>query len=158
MKFQIDHDYHIHSCLSLCSNDPEQTPERILAYGREKGLRRLCLTDHYWDERIPGMEDFFFYRDQNTARVRASLPLPVDEDCELLFGCETDMSYDLRIGITRERWEEFDFIMPAEDVEFKDIFALFNDFYKEQNNGQSPSDNHIAVLAQVLQELEGEAK
>lgn len=111
MKFSIDHDYHIHSHLSLCSDDPEQTTARILSYGVENGLKRLCLTDHYWDENVPGMEEFFFYRDQNTARVRSALPLPKDGGCEFLFGCETDMTADGRIGITRERCDEFDFII-----------------------------------------------
>lgn len=38
MKFQIDHDYHIHSFLSTCSSDPAETPEAILRYGEENGL------------------------------------------------------------------------------------------------------------------------
>ncbi len=111
MKFALDHDYHIHSHLSLCSNDPEETAERILAYGTENGFKRLCLTDHYWDENVPGMEEFFFYHNQNTERVRRALPLPQGDGCEFLFGCETDMSADGRIGITRERCDEFDFII-----------------------------------------------
>ena len=111
MRFRFDHDYHIHSHLSLCSNDPEQTCENILAYGRRNGLRRLCLTDHYWDERIPGMQEFFFYRDQNTERVRRSLPLPQAEDCTFLFGCETDMDKENRLGIPKERFDDFVFII-----------------------------------------------
>jgi len=39
MKFKVDHDYHIHSFLSSCSHDPEQTPERILAYAKERKLK-----------------------------------------------------------------------------------------------------------------------
>ena len=35
MKFCYDHDLHIHSTLSVCGNDPKQTPERILAYAKE---------------------------------------------------------------------------------------------------------------------------
>ena len=111
MKFVIDHDYHIHSKLSLCSDDPGQTTARILSYGVENGLRRLCLTDHYWDENVSGMEEFFFYRDQNTEWVRRALPLPQSEKCEFLYGCETDMSADLRIGLSPERYDEFDFII-----------------------------------------------
>ncbi len=111
VKFVIDHDFHIHSALSLCSNDPEQNTERILAYGKQNGMKRICLTDHYWDESVSGMEDFFFYRDQNTAYVRRSLPLPQSEECEFLFGCETDIAADGRIGISPERYDEFDFII-----------------------------------------------
>lgn len=111
MKFQIDHDYHIHSGLSLCSNDPEQTPERILAYGVQNGFKKLCLTDHYWDESLHGMEEFTFYSKQNTEHIRRSLPLPQSENCTFLFGCETDMSADGRIGLSPERYGDFDFII-----------------------------------------------
>ena len=41
MKFAFDHDYHIHSQISLCSSDPAQTPERILSYARENGLHTI---------------------------------------------------------------------------------------------------------------------
>ncbi len=46
MRFRYDHDFHIHSQLSLCSNDPEQSPERILACAKENGLTDIVLTDH----------------------------------------------------------------------------------------------------------------
>ena len=46
MKFQIDHDYHIHSYLSTCSSDPEESPEAILRYGEKNKMHTLCLTDH----------------------------------------------------------------------------------------------------------------
>ncbi len=34
MKFQIDHDCHIHSMLSECSHDDTQTAENILKYAK----------------------------------------------------------------------------------------------------------------------------
>lgn len=30
MKYIVDHDFHIHSRLSSCSDDPRQTPKRIV--------------------------------------------------------------------------------------------------------------------------------
>ena len=83
MKFLIDHDYHIHSGLSLCSDDPEQSTARILAYGKANGFRRLCLTDHYWDERGAGPSGW--YAPQNTAHIKAALPLPQAEGIRFLF-------------------------------------------------------------------------
>ncbi len=47
MKFLYDHDLHIHSKLSSCSNHPEQTAENILAYAKKNALNTICLTDHY---------------------------------------------------------------------------------------------------------------
>ena len=38
MKYIYDHDLHIHSKISACSNDPEQTCERILQYAKENNL------------------------------------------------------------------------------------------------------------------------
>ena len=50
MRYVFDHDFHIHSELSSCSRDPEQSPERILAYAKENGLKKIVITDHFWDD------------------------------------------------------------------------------------------------------------
>jgi hypothetical protein len=44
MRFQLDHDYHIHSQLSLCSNDPQQNTDHILRIAENLGLRQICLA------------------------------------------------------------------------------------------------------------------
>ena len=75
MKFKYDHDLHVHSYLSLCSEDPEHTNERILQYAEENGLTSLCLTDHFWDEAIPGALGEF-YQKQTVPYIRQALPLP----------------------------------------------------------------------------------
>ena len=58
MRYAFDHDYHIHSYLSSCSKDPEQTAERILAYAEENGHIYLDtvgagLTTKYEPEEEP---------------------------------------------------------------------------------------------------------
>ncbi len=109
MKYAIDHDLHIHTKLSSCSQHPRQTPETILAYARENGLKTVCVTDHYWDERIPGASDW--YAPQNTAHITQSLPLPQAEGITFLFGCETELRRDLTLGVSAERFREFDFVI-----------------------------------------------
>ena len=124
MRFQIDHDLHIHSQISLCSKDPEQTPENILAYGEKNGIKTLCLTDHYWDEALPVEDDFFFYTDQNYPFVAKALPLPQGENCRFLFGCETDMDKNFKIGITPAMYDKFDFIIvPTTHLHFTEGFS-----------------------------------
>jgi len=120
MKFTYDHDLHIHSKISSCSADPKQTNEKILAYAKENGLKTVCLTDHYWDERVEGPSDW--YAVQNTAHVKAALPLPQAEGIRFLFGCETDMRADMTIGISKERFDEFDFvIIPTTHMHMKEF-------------------------------------
>lgn len=109
MKFKIDHDYHIHSQLSSCSRDPEQTPDRILQYAKENGLSRICLTDHYWDSAVDGASQW--YRPQDFDHIAKAMPLPQDEEVEFLFGCETDMDKLMTVGIPAARFDEFDFII-----------------------------------------------
>ena len=84
MRYQIDHDMHIHSYLSLCSPSGHQVPQKILEYAAKEGLSTIVLTDHYWDERIAGPSGW--YAPQNTAHIKAALPLPQAEGIRFLFG------------------------------------------------------------------------
>ena len=119
MKFTFDQDFHIHSRLSACSDDPAQSPESILRYGEENNLKQLVLTDHFWDENVPmghypdapvpGAPEW--YMPQNYAHICAARPLPQSEKCQFLFGCETEMDKYGTIGVSRERMEEMDFFI-----------------------------------------------
>ena len=109
MKYQVDHDLHIHSSLSACSNDPLQSPQRILQYARENGLHTVCLTDHFWDEGVEGASNW--YVPQDFSHISQARPLPQEEGIRFLFGCETELNSHLTVGISRERMEEFDFII-----------------------------------------------
>jgi histidinol phosphatase-like PHP family hydrolase len=109
MKFTFDHDLHIHTHLSTCSGEPEQTVENILEYAKRNNLSKICVTDHYWDENVPGAS--FWYQPQNFLHIKKSLPLPKADGIEFLFGCETDVDKNMTLGIPEERYDEFDFII-----------------------------------------------
>lgn len=109
MKYIIDNDLHIHSKLSLCSNDPEQTPERILQYAKEHNLKNICITDHFWDEKVPGASDWYSW--QNLEHISQSKPLPQADGINFMFGCETELDMNMTLGVSKERLDEFDFIV-----------------------------------------------
>lgn len=120
MRYIYDHDLHIHSKISLCSKDPEQTNERILQYAKENGLKTICLTDHYWDESIPAPSKF--YKTQNFDFISAAKPLPQEEGIRFLFGCETEMDQFMNLGIPKSRFDDFDFvIIPTTHFHMKGI-------------------------------------
>ena len=110
MKYIIDHDIHIHSQISLCSNHPAQTTENILKFGIDNGLKTLCLTDHYWDEAVEGAI-IPFYVEQNFDHIKKALPLPQADGIRFLFGVETDMNKYNTIGVSKEKYEYFDFVI-----------------------------------------------
>lgn len=109
MKFINDHDLHIHSQLSACSNDPEQTTERILKYAKDNALKRICVTDHFWDETVAGASSW--YAPQNYPHIAKALPLPKSEGIDFLFGCETELNKELTLGISKETIDKFDFVI-----------------------------------------------
>ncbi len=111
MRYKLDHDLHIHSQISLCSDHPEQTPQRILRYAVENGLKHICLTDHYWDSHLPVANDFDFYTRQDLARIQQALPLPQAEGVTFHFGCETDMDKFFTVGVSKEEIDNFEFII-----------------------------------------------
>ena len=114
MRFKVDQDLHVHSFLSVCSRDEAQVPQAILDCAVERGLRQVCLTDHYWDERVPcNTRVNWWYEKQDHAHVCSALPLPKAQGVEFLFGCEADMDSDNVIGLSKERCDEFDFIIVA---------------------------------------------
>lgn len=109
MRYCFDNDLHIHSQLSLCSKDPEQTPEAILRYALGNNLKTVCITDHYWDENVPGASNW--YARQDYAHIAQALPLPQADGVRFLFGCETDLREDLTLGVSPAVYDKFDFII-----------------------------------------------
>lgn len=117
MKFKLDHDLHIHSNISSCSYGEQQTPERILEYAKENGFKKICLTDHFWDETIEGVNPW--YAPQDFKHISVAKPLPQSDEVEFLFGCETELRHDLVLGISKERFDDFDFvIIPTTHLHF----------------------------------------
>ena len=109
MKYQIDHDYHIHSFLSPCSRDPEQNPERILRYAKENGFRHVVLTNHLWDTKQKNL--YLNPPDQKYEYLAQALPLPQADGISFHFGCETDMDMNFVLGIEKETFDKLDFVI-----------------------------------------------
>ena len=109
MRYVFDHDLHIHSKISSCSSDPEQTNERILKYAEDNNLTTICLTDHFWDDTLEGASKW--YAKQNFEHISQAKPLPQTDKVKFLFGCETELNKFLTLGISKEKLDLFDFII-----------------------------------------------
>lgn len=120
MRYCYDHDFHIHSVLSSCSKDPQQTAERILQYAKENNLHTVVITDHYWDREAPNGSKW--YAPQDFEHISQILPLPQAQGIRFLFGAETDMNRDCELGIPQRRFADFDFvIIPTTHLHMKDF-------------------------------------
>ncbi len=111
MRYIADHDYHIHSTVSRCCKDINQTPERILLYAKENRFTSICLTNHFWDEKIPSEAEWI--EEHSYSYLCSVLPLPSADKIRFLFGAELDMDYNGVLGISENRLEKLDFVTVA---------------------------------------------
>jgi len=145
LKYVFDNDLHIHTRLSACSGNPEQTPERILQYAKENGLKTICITDHMWDSAVPGASDW--YASQNIEHISASKPLPADENVRVLFGCETELDKHMTLGLAPENFDKFDFIViPTTHLHMKGFTIEEEDASDVKRKAQLWVDRLEAVL------------
>ena len=128
MRYVIDHDLHIHSEISKCSSNPEQTPKNILKYAEDNGFKKICLTDHFWDDCVSdsliecGREGMADYLEHSFEKLSTALPLPQGNNIRFLFGCETEMSIGNFFAIGKDRYDAFDFIIvPINHLHFKGL-------------------------------------
>ncbi len=109
MRYIADHDFHIHSTVSPCCHDENQTPEAILKYAKENNFQKVCLTNHLWDENVKSEAEW--HEGQRFCCLESVLPLPKDENADFLFGAEIDMDYNFVLGVSPERYNVFDFMV-----------------------------------------------
>ncbi len=118
MEFNYLHDLHCHSILSSCCSDERMTPANIVKHAEEHNYSAVCLTDHMWDSDVPGVSGW--YESQNIAHVKQSLPMPTSNKLRVLFGCETEYIGGDKLGLARNHFDEFQFVViPATHMHMK---------------------------------------
>lgn len=157
---RIEHDFHIHTTLSLCAHDSSATLENYIFKAKELGLNKLGFANHMWDSAIPGASEHF-YKPQDFAHVsqlrREIARFNGSDGIRLYFGCEVEYDPVRRdVALTEEIAREFDFIlvpnshthmiMPKENYEPKERHARFMlDAFR--NIVTSPLAGYITAVA-----------
>lgn len=146
MRFKYDHDFHIHTYLSNCSSDPLQNPTAILEYAKQNGLNKVCVTDHFWDENIPGASDW--YKDHHKyTQISKILPLPQVDGVKFYFGAETELDKNCKLGISKSRFDMFDFvIIPTTHLHMKGFTISDDDYNNPKRIAKLWAQRTLAVL------------
>ena len=111
MRFQVDHDLHIHSQLSPCCKNPQQTTSHILQIAAQYNYHTVCLTDHFWDALVPNTPVDYVKLD--LPYISTAQPLPQTACTRFLFGCEAEMNWQTVPGIDVSHYDAFDFMVIA---------------------------------------------
>ena len=67
------------------------------------------MTDHFWDDTVEGASDW--YKKQGYEHITQALPLPIAENIDFLYGCEIDLNKDFTLGLAKENFDKFDFVI-----------------------------------------------
>ena len=156
----IDHDFHIHTTLSLCAHDETATVENYVRRAKRMGLRKLGFSNHMWDSAVSCAPNDF-YKVQDCAHV-AQLRREIDrynaeDDVDLYFGCEVEYDPARRdIALTERAAQAFDYIlvpnshthmmMPKESYEPKSRHAQFM-FDAFVDIATSPLAKYVTAMA-----------
>lgn len=109
---KILHDIHTHSSLSSCCCDPKATVEAYLQKEKEMGMRLFGLSNHLWDERVPGASSWYKYQPIRAAKEAKTALQYANPGLKVLFGAEGEY-YGNRdiLGMSVEGAKEFDYVL-----------------------------------------------
>ena len=104
------YDLHIHTNLSVCSSDPEQTVENIVKYAKENGIPTVAITNHVWDCELPAGSDFYAQQPfAHIMKIREQIPAET-HGVRVLVGAESEFA-SKHVMLKKESRDQLDFLL-----------------------------------------------
>lgn len=104
------YDLHIHTNLSVCSSDPEQTVENIVAFAKAHGVPAVAITNHVWDCEIPAGSDFYAQQPfSHIMKIRQQIPEET-HGVRVLVGAESEFAGG-HVMLKKEYRDQLDFVL-----------------------------------------------
>ena len=109
---QVNHDFRIHTNLSLCATETVNA-EHYINKAKELGLNKIGFANHMWDENIQP----FLNRSYKIQNIRYNLELKDElkaldkKGLEVYFGAEAEFHPVYGVALTEENAEKFDYII-----------------------------------------------
>ena len=109
---KIQHDFHVHTHLSICANETA-TVENYIAHAKRLRLKKIGFSDHFGAGDIPGARGFYrAHPYEHNAELKETLANINEPGIQFYFGCETEYHTPKSdIALTEEEAEKFDFIL-----------------------------------------------
>lgn len=112
MNLHITHDIHTHNVFSACCSDRAASTKAYLEKEAALGMTVFGLSNHLWDERVPGAS--YWYKNQTILKAEEAKNAFRDAPAGLsvLFGAETEY-YACKdiLGMSPEGASHFDYLL-----------------------------------------------
>lgn len=146
----INHDFHLHTNLSLCASR-EASFDFFLKKAEAEGLKKIAITDHLWDHAVEGYQrrGGNFYEVQDFEHIKA-LKSEIERhnasgsDIKVLFGAEAEYSYEnRRPAITPEIAEQLEVLLVPNSHTH---LTMPKEFYE-------PYEKHIEYMTDAFMDI-----
>lgn len=120
---KIRHDIHTHTLLSSCCYDPEATVEHYARRAAELGHTVFGISNHLWDEKVPGASKWYHQQMINFGLEGSRAPLPEIHGIRFLVGTESEYcAMTDTLGMLAETAVRFDFMLiPHSHIHMKNF-------------------------------------
>ncbi len=131
---KIRHDIHTHSLLSSCCYDPEATFENYFRRAKELGHTVFGISNHLWDEKVPGASHWYHMQMINYGLEGARNSIPDIPGMKILIGTETEYcGMSDTLGMLAETAKRFDYILvPHTHMHMKNFVIPEDEQIKEE--------------------------
>ena len=141
---KIEHDFHIHTDLSICANETA-TLDNYIEIAKKLGLKKLGIANHFWDSKIDGAFDFYKIQDfSHISKLKPEIEKANTAGLKIYFGAEAE--YDPNhhdVSVTEEVAEQLDFlIVPNSHTHI----TMPRDFYESY-------DKHIDFMIKAYKDI-----
>lgn len=148
---KIIQDLHIHTNLSLCAAR-DTTAKDYIPFAKEDGLTTLGFSNHLWDSDVAGASKWYSPQNlEHVLRLKRELPESgVIDGVRVLFGCETEFTYEWKLCLTEEHMDLFDFILAPHSHTHQSIVVPQDRVADIRDHAQYLMDSFLALIRHPL--------
>lgn len=108
----IKEDIHIHTNISLCAK-ADATIDKYIEKAKATQLTTLGFANHLWDSAVSGASKWYSTQNiEHVMQLKKELPSSMEIDgIKLLFGCETEFTYEGKLCLAEENFDLFDYVI-----------------------------------------------
>lgn len=141
---KINHDFHIHTDLSICANETA-TFENYMEIAKKLGLTKVGFSNHFWDKSIEGRFDFYDSQDfEHISKLIPEIESAGDSGIKVYFGGEAEYAPNIGdVSVSEEVAERLDFLLVPNSHTH---ITMPKEYYE-------PYDKHIDFMIKAYEDI-----
>ena len=109
---KVQHDFHIHTDLSICAKPTAKLPDYV-EIAKKLGLKKIGISNHFWDSKIEGAFDFYKIQDfKHISEIRPEIEALDQKDVKIYFGAEAEYAPAIHdVSVSEEVAEQLEYLL-----------------------------------------------